>query len=108
MAIKVSGGILSLASDIAERYEAPIPLLEIAEEELIRVICDDYGAMTFDGLTWFEAETDEFFIHLNTNKLKGNYPKSKHLPLINCFTYIVGIRRFEANASASRSSCHAP
>ena len=76
MAINVSGGILSLASEIAERYEAPIPLLEIAEEELIRVICDDYGAMTFDGLTWFEAETDEFFIHLNTNKLKGNYPKS--------------------------------
>ena len=67
MTIKVSGGILGLANEIAERYEAPIPLLEIAEEELIRVICGDYGSTTFDGLTWFEA-----------------------------------------NASASRSSCQAP
>ena len=64
MAIKVSGGILNLANEIAERYEAPIPLLDIAEEELIKIICDDYGSTTFDGLTWFEAETDDFFIFL--------------------------------------------
>lgn len=76
MAIKVSGGILSLANEIAERYEAPIPLLDIAEEELIRVICDDYGSTTFDGLTWFEAETDDFYIHLNTNRTRNNKPES--------------------------------
>ena len=76
MAINISGGILSLANEIAERYEAPIPLLDIAEEEFIRVICDDYGSTTFDGLTWFEAESDDFFIHLNTNRTKGNNPES--------------------------------
>lgn len=76
MAINVSGGILSLANEIAERYETPIPLLDIAEEELIKVIFDDYGSATFDGLTWFEAETDDFFIHLNTNRTRNNKPKS--------------------------------
>ena len=76
MAIKVSGGILNLANEIAEQYEAPIPLLDIAEEELIKVICDDYGSTTFDGLTWFEAETDDFYIHLNTNRTRNNKPES--------------------------------
>ena len=76
MAINVSRGILSLANEIGERYEAPIPLLDIADEELIRVICDDYGSATFDGLTWFEAETDDFFIHLNTNCTRNNRPES--------------------------------
>lgn len=76
MTIKVSGGILGLANEIAERYETPIPLLDIAEEELIKVICDDYGSTTFDGLTWFEAETDDFYIHLNTNRTRHNIPES--------------------------------
>ena len=70
----ISGGFLNLANEIAERYEAPIPLMEIAEEELIKVICDDYGSATFDGLTWFEAETDDFYIHLNTNRARNNRP----------------------------------
>lgn len=70
----ISGGFLNLANEIAERYEAPIPLMEIAEEELIKVICDDYGRATFDGLTWFETETDDFYIHLNTNRVRNNRP----------------------------------
>lgn len=76
MAINVNGRILSLANEIAERYTAPIPLLEIAEEEIIKVICDDYGSTTFDGLTWYEAETGDFFIHLNTNRTRKNNPDS--------------------------------
>ena len=76
MAINVSGGVLSLANEIGERYNAPIPLLEVAEEEIIKVICDDYGSTTFDGLTWFEADTDVFFIHLNTNRARNNKPES--------------------------------
>lgn len=77
MAINISSGILDLANEIGERFEAPIPLLEIAEEELINVICDDYGSATFDGLTWFEEESDDFFIHLNTNRTRKNGPESK-------------------------------
>lgn len=76
MAIKVDSGILRLANEIGGRYKAPIPLLEIAEEELIKVICDDYQTTTFDGLTWFEPETDDFYIHLNTNKQKNNHPNT--------------------------------
>lgn len=76
MAISTRGEVLNLANEIAGRYEEPIPLLEIAEEELIRVICDDYGSTTFDGLTWFDAETDDFFIHLNTNRMRNNKPDS--------------------------------
>lgn len=74
MAINVSSGILYLANEVAERYTPPIPLLEIAEEEIIKVIWDDYGSTTFDGLTWFESETDDFYIHLNINRMRNNNP----------------------------------
>ena len=70
--IKVSGNILALAEEIASQYEIPIPLEQVAEDELIRIICDDYGVATFDGLTWFDPTTDEFYIHLNTNPAKKN------------------------------------
>lgn len=70
--INVNGSILALAEEIACQYETPIPLEQVAEDELIRIICDDYGDATFDGLTWFEQETDEFYIHLNTNPAKRN------------------------------------
>lgn len=76
MAISTSGEVLNLANEIAQQYEMPIPLLDIAEEEFIKVIYDDYGSTTFDGLTWFDAETDDFFIHLNTNSLRNNKPNS--------------------------------
>ena len=71
--IKVSSGITSLAEMIASQYEIPIPLEKVAEDELLNIICDDYGKGTFDGLTWFEPETDDFYIHLNTNSDKRNY-----------------------------------
>lgn len=70
--INVSGSILALAEEIASRYTIPIPLEQVAEDELIRVICDDYGSASFDGLTWFEPDTEEFYIHLNTNPAKNN------------------------------------
>lgn len=41
----------SLAESIASLYSIPIPLHEIAEEEGIKVIYDDYGVDTFDGMT---------------------------------------------------------
>lgn len=71
--IKVNPAIRLLAEEIAAQYEVPIPLEKVAEDELLEVICDDYGSGTFDGLTWFEPETDGFYIHLNTNSDKRNY-----------------------------------
>lgn len=74
--IKVESGIRTLADSIAERYDVPVPLLQIAEDELIKVVVDDYGSSTFDGLTWFEASTDDFFIHLNNNQSRKNHPST--------------------------------
>lgn len=74
MPINVNSIISQLAEDVASHYSEPIDLLSIANDELIKVILDDYGSSTFDGLTWFEALTDDFYIHLNTNPFKRNYP----------------------------------
>ena len=71
--MKVSSVIMALAEEIAAKYDVPILLEKVAEDELLEVICDDYGKSTFDGLTWFEPETDDFYIHLNTNVDKANY-----------------------------------
>lgn len=71
--IKVSNAILAIAEEVAARYEVPIPLLQVAEDEFLEVICDDYGNESFDGLTWFAPETEDFYIHLNTNSDKKNY-----------------------------------
>lgn len=71
--IRVSSDITALAEAIATQYEVPISLEKVAEDELLEVICDDYGIGTFDGLTWFEPQTDDFYIHLNTNADKSNY-----------------------------------
>lgn len=68
----MDGSILALAEEIASQLEEPIPLVKVAEDEFIRIVCDDYGSSTFDGLTWFEPETDDFYIHLNTNPAKKN------------------------------------
>ena len=68
----VAPGIQGIADSIASQYEIPIPLVQIADDELINVICDDYGSSSFDGLTWFEAETDDFYIHLNSNQSHNN------------------------------------
>ena len=57
--MKVSSGIMALAEEIAAKYDVPIVLEKVAEDELLEVICDDYGKSTFDGLTWFEPETDD-------------------------------------------------
>lgn len=77
MAINVSAGIIGLADEIAEQYGIPVPLAQIAEDELINVISDDYGRGTFDGLTWYEEDTDDFYIHLNTNDAHKNSPVTK-------------------------------
>lgn len=52
----------------------PTDLGAIVEEEMLNVIYDDYGSSTFDGLTMFEPSTDEFYIHINTER--GNRPDS--------------------------------
>lgn len=56
----------SIADSIASRYSIPVPLNQIAKEEGVCVIYDDYGKNTFDGMTWYEPEQDAFFIHINT------------------------------------------
>ena len=38
---KVSSGVTTLAEEVAARYEVPIPLEKVAEDELLEVICDD-------------------------------------------------------------------
>lgn len=71
------GGIIStITQELSGRYGEPIPLLKVAEDEFIQVICDDYGSTSFDGLTWFEPTTDDFYIHLNINPVKKNYLES--------------------------------
>ena len=57
---------LTMPEAIASLYSIPVPLLEIAKDEGIRVIYDDYETDTFDGMTWYEPKQDKFFIHINT------------------------------------------
>jgi hypothetical protein len=45
--------IHSIVDVIASQYTIPLPLNKIAEEEGLRVIYDDYGRNTFDGMTWY-------------------------------------------------------
>lgn len=60
----------SIADAVSSLYPSPIPLLDVATDEGICVIFDDYGKDTFDGMTWYEAKDDQFFIHINT--ARGN------------------------------------
>lgn len=76
MAIELNGIISQIAADVSSHYNVPVPLSTIAESEDIKVFYDDYGKSTFDGLTWFEPSTDDFYIHLNTNPFKRNFPKT--------------------------------
>ena len=59
------------AESIASLYSVPMPLDEIAMEEGIYIIYDNYGSNTFDGITWYVPEMDKFFIHINTSLLLG-------------------------------------
>ena len=71
--------------DIGSFYPIPIPLMEIAKDEGICVIFDDYGTNTFDGMTWYEAEQDMFYMHINTarhnaeNNTKGRFTLAHEL-----------------------------
>lgn len=58
----------TMANAIASLYTIPVPLQDIAKDEGIRVIYDDYGTDTFDGMTWYEPKQDKFFIHINTKR----------------------------------------
>ncbi len=64
-----------IAESIASLYPIPIPLNELAKEEGITIIYDNYGSNTFDGITWYEPKIDKFFIHIN--KDRGNTETSK-------------------------------
>ncbi len=72
MTIRVNSVIMDLAEEVASRYDEPVPLLKVAEDEFIKIIFDDYGSSTFDGLTWFEEGTDDFYIHLNIQTGNNN------------------------------------
>ena len=56
------------AESIASLYSVPMPLDEIAMEEGIYIIYDNYGSNTFDGITWYVPEMDKFFIHINQER----------------------------------------
>lgn len=70
---------------IASLYTIPVTLEKIAKDEGICVIYDNYGANTFDGMTWYEPEQDKFFIHINTsrgnaaNNTKGRFTLAHEL-----------------------------
>lgn len=66
---------INLAESIASLYSMPIPLNDIAEDEGLIVIYDDYGQNTFDGMTWYVPEQDVFYVHINI--AKGNTKDSK-------------------------------
>lgn len=57
--------------NLVSLYPIPIPLMEIAKDEGICVIFDEYGTNTFDGMTWYEAEQDIFYMHINTARHNG-------------------------------------
>lgn len=57
-----------IAESIASLYPIPIPLNELAKEEGITIIYDNYGSNTFDGITWYVPRTDKFYIHINVER----------------------------------------
>lgn len=57
-----------VAEDVASFYPVPIPLKDVIEDEGIKLICDDYGTNTFDGLTIYERNEEVFYIHLNITR----------------------------------------
>lgn len=59
-----------IADEISSLFPIPIRLEDVIEDEGLNVIYDDYGQGTFDGMTWYEPNPDEFFIHMNT--ARGN------------------------------------
>lgn len=65
--------IKELAEFIALEYDSVVtPLEKIAENENLKIIYDNYGSSSFDGMTVFD--NSEFFIHLNSEM--GNFPNS--------------------------------
>lgn len=66
--VMVNNSCFTMPEAIASLYSIPVPLLEIAKDEGIRVIYDDYDTDTFDGMTWYEPKQDKFFIHINTKR----------------------------------------
>ena len=66
---------LGLVDSIVSLYPIPIHLNEIAEDEGLIVIYDDYGQNTFDGMTWYVPEQDIFYVHINT--ARGNTKDSR-------------------------------
>lgn len=74
-----------IIEDLVSLYPIPIPLMEIAKDEGLCVIFDDYGTDTFDGMTWYEAEQDKFYMHINTarhndaNNTKGRFTLAHEL-----------------------------
>lgn len=62
----------NIAENIASLYSIPIPLQAIVEEEDLIILYDDYGSNTFDGMTWYEPDQGQFYIHINTTM--GNKP----------------------------------
>lgn len=66
---------IGLEESIASLYSMPIPLNDIAEDEGLIVIYDDYGQNTFDGMTWYVPEQDVFYVHINT--ARGNMKDSR-------------------------------
>lgn len=85
MMVMMNNSCLAMPEAIASLYSIPVPLLEIAKDEGIHVIYDDYGTDTFDGMTWYEPKLGKFFIHINTrggnleNTTKGRFTLAHEL-----------------------------
>lgn len=78
-----------IIENIVSFYPIPIPLMEIAEDEGIRVIFDDYGTNTFDGMTWYEAEQEMFIcISILQETMARIIPKGVSLLHMNLVTIL--------------------
>jgi len=96
--------IHSIVDVIASQYTIPLPLNKIAEEEGLRVIYDDYGRNTFDGMTWYEPDQDQFFIHINIARgNRENSSKARFTLAHELGHYFIDHHRHQSDAHATDS-----
>lgn len=66
--MKMRSSSHTIIDELTSIYPVPISLDEVAADEGLCVLYDDYGEDTFDGMTWYEPEQGKFFIHINTQR----------------------------------------
>lgn len=63
--VRMNNSYQDILKTLSSLYPVPTPVLQIAEDEGLVVIYDDYGKDTFDGMTWYDVGKEKFFIHIN-------------------------------------------